>query len=309
MNGTKRTATGRTPVRGLWAWAVYDWANSAFAAVIQTFVFAAYFARRVAADPGQGGARWGLTVGAAGFVIALLGPVTGAVADRKGRRKPWLGAFTLLAVTATALLWFIPPRAAALPAAMLLVWLGIIGTELAAVFYNAMLPALAEPERTGRWSGWGWALGYAGGLACLTVALFAFVREDAWFDLDRGAAHHIRATFPLVAAWYALFALPLFVLTPDAPARGITAARAVRDGLRQLADTLRHLRRYGSVVRFLVARMLYVDGLATIFAFGGVYAAGTFGLADENILLFGITLNITAGVGALLFSWLDDLLG
>ena len=168
---------GRKRTRGLLAWAFYDWANSAFVTVVQTFIFAAYFTRRVAADATQGSARWGLAIGAAGLLVALLGPLCGAVADQKGRRKPWLGAFTLLCAAATALLFFVPPRTSGVLPAMLLVGVGVVGAELAAVFYNAMLPFLTRGRRTGRWSGWGWALGYAGGLVCLSLAFFAFVRE------------------------------------------------------------------------------------------------------------------------------------
>jgi UMF1 family MFS transporter len=146
-------------------------------------------------------------------------------------------------------------------------------------------------------------------LACLLVSLLAFVREDAWFELDRQEALHVRATFVFVAAWYAVFALPLFVLTPDEPSRSRRLVQAVRDGVRQIVDTIRNLRGYLTIVRFLVARMIYIDGLATIFAFGGVYAAGTFDMTEQEVLLFGIALNVSAGLGALLFSWVDDWVG
>lgn len=197
------------PRRGLVSWAVYDWANSSFSTVIQTFVFAAYFTRRVASTEVEGSTLWGVAIGSAGITIALFGPVFGAIADQSGRRKPWLAAFTAMAVLATASLWFIPPDPSSVLPAMVLIPLAVIGTELAILFYNAMLPHLAGSDRIGRWSGWGWALGYAGGLVCLALCLLAFVRQDAWFDLDRGRALHIRITFVFVAGWYTLFSLPL----------------------------------------------------------------------------------------------------
>ncbi len=309
MSEHKKDLPSRTPTRGLFAWALYDWANSSFSTVILTFVFAAYFTREVAPTDAAGSSNWGLAVGFAGIAIAVLGPVLGAIADQKGRRKPWLAGFTFLCVAATALLWFVRPEESSMVPAMILVWIAMLGAELAAVFYNAMLPCLAKPERVGRWSGWGWALGYIGGLVCLTLSLLLFVREESFFVLAREEAFHVRATFVFVAAWFTLFSIPLFILTPDEPAKNVRLRYAIRKGVGQLARTLRDVRQYMTIVRFLIARMVYIDGLATIFAFGGVYAAGTFGMDEQQVLLFGITLNVTAGLGAFLFSWIDDRAG
>jgi UMF1 family MFS transporter len=303
-----RRASSSTP--GLVSWAFYDWASSAFATIIQTFVFAAYFTRHVAENETVGSVQWGNTLSAAAIVVAIGGPILGAMADQAGRRKPWIAGFTALCVGATALLWFVRPSLEYVWLAMLLVWLGTIGEEFAAIFYNAMLPSLVGSDRLGRWSGWGWSLGYAGGLVSLVVALFAFVRADhPWFSLDRTVAEHVRATFLLVAVWYLLFAIPLFLVTPDARGTGKGLARAARDGLRQLSDSIRQVRRYRDIIRFLIARMIYIDGLATVFAFGGVYAAGTFKMTEEEVLIFGIALNVTAGIGAALFAWVDDWIG
>ena len=300
----------RTPTRGLLAWAVYDWANSAYASVVQTFVFAAYFTESVAASSEAGTAMWGYTVGAAGLLVAVGGPLLGAVADQGGRRKPWLAGFTGLCVAATTGLWFVEPSTGSLALALGLIVVGTVGAEFAVVFYNAMLPELAPPGRVGRWSGWGWALGYAGGLACLVLALLGFIREGGgWFGVGTEQAEHVRATFPLTAGWYLLFALPLFFLTPDTPATGKRMGRAVRDGLRQIAESVRNVRRYGHIVRFLIARMIFADGLATTFAFGGIYAAGAFGMDQQRVLLFGIGLSVTAGLGAAAFAWIDDWIG
>ncbi|MDT8410522.1 MAG: MFS transporter [Wenzhouxiangellaceae bacterium] len=296
----------------MWAWAFYDWANSAFSTVILTFVFARYFSQSVVGDEIAGTEYWGNIVGTAGIAVALLAPVLGAIADRSGRRKPWLVFFTLLCVTASAMLWFVRPDIDDFWWAAIWVGLGIAGAEFAFVFYNTMLPDLVGHQRIGRWSGWGWGLGYAGGVACLLVALFGFVQADVplfGLDLDREQAEHIRATFVLVAVWYLAFALPLFFFTPDRPATGLGFRQAVRAGLGQLGQSLAQLGKYGDILRFLVARMLYVDGLATLFAFGGVYAAGAFGMGQAEVLRFGIAINVTAGLGALGLSWVDDLIG
>jgi UMF1 family MFS transporter len=218
--------------------------------------------------------------------------------------------FTLVCVVPTGLLWFVTPTPTAALRALVLVAIATIGYELAAVFYNAVLPRLAGNACVGRWSGWGWGLGYAGGLASLLLALFAFVQgEGAWLPLDRASAEHVRATFVLVAAWYLVFAVPLFVFVPDTARTGQNLAEALRKGVGQLAESFRHVRQYAHILRFLIARMIYVDGLATIFSFGGIFAAGTFDMSEKDVLLFGIALNVTAGIGAAAFGWLDDRLG
>lgn len=296
--------------RALWSWAFYDWANSAFFTIILTFVFAPYFSASVVQDEVTGTRFWGNIVGVSGILVAILAPVLGAIADQSGRRKPWLITFTLLCAASTAMLWFITPEQGRFWSAALWVGLGILGAEFAFIFYNAMLPDMASDERMGRWSGWGWGLGYMGGIASLMAALYGFIEADAGlFNLDRESAEHVRATFVLVAIWYLLFSLPVFFFAPDRPATGLGMAAATRAGLRQLKDSLAQVRRYRDIVRFLIARMLYTDGLATIFTFGGIYAAGTFGMNATEVLRFAIALNVTAGLGALGFSWIDDAIG
>lgn len=299
----------RSPLRALWSWALYDWANSGFATLVQTFVFAAYFARAVAENETLGTAQWGNMMGVAGLVIGLGGPVLGAVADRNGRRKPWLALFSGLCILATGLLWFVQPDVSFVWLALLLACIGTIGSEYSMIFYNAMLPDLATPKTIGRWSGWGWGLGYAGGLMLLIIALFGFVEQGAWFGIPRESAMHVRAVMPLTAAWYLLFCLPLFFFSPDTPSTNIPAGQAIREALGQLRTSLREIRNYKDIAIFLLARMLYNDGLTTMFAFGGIYAAGTFGMTPSEVIVFGIGLNITAGIGAASFAWLDDYVG
>ncbi len=291
------------------SWALYDWANSAFSAVISTFVFAAYFARQVADNEIRGTSLWGYTIGAAGLIIAITGPILGAVADQSGRRKPWIAAFTLVCIIPTALMWYVKPSHDYVWMALLLVGVATIGVEIASIFYNAMLPDLTHHHNVGRWSGWGWGLGYAGGVASLVIALFGFIQSNVFFNLDHSTAEHVRATFVMVAIWFTVFSLPLFIVTPDTDGGRKKLTHAARDGLRQLADSLRHVRRYKHIVRFFIARMIFIDGLATLFTFGGVYAAGTFNMTEQHVLMFGIALNVTAGIGAVGFAWVDDWLG
>lgn len=273
-------------------------------------MFSVYFTEQVAGNESTGTAQWGTALGLAGVVVAVAGPVLGAMADQGGRRKPWIFAFTLLCVCATALLWFVAPDAGWIWPALLLVGVATIGSELSLVFYNSLLPQLVARERIGRWSGWSWSLGFAGGLTSLIIALVVFIGpEGAWLGLEADSGEHVRVTAVFVAGWYLVFALPLLLFTPDVAGSGKSISTMARDGLRQVGATFREIRRYGDLVRFLVAHMLYVDGLATLFAFGGIYAAGTFGMSQQTVLMFGIALNVAAGIGAFAFGWVDDRIG
>lgn len=298
------------PTLKIWAWALYDWANSAFPTVVSTFVIAAYFTQGIAATPAEGQAMWGWMQTAAGLAIALLSPVLGAVADAGGRRRAMLLLCTLLTAFCTALIWFAEPDPAFAIQALVCVGLATVGFELGTVFYNAMLPGVAPPARLGRISGLAWGLGYAGGLACLVLCLLLLVRPDpALFGLDRDAAEHLRATALLVAAWMLLFGWPVLALLPDPPPPRPGWVEAARRGLDEITGVLRGLPRNPAVGRFLLARLFYTDGLNTLFAFGAVYAAGVFGMGFEEILIFGIALNITAGLGAAGFGLIEDRLG
>ena len=298
-----------TPRRAVAAWCLYDWANSAFPTVIVTFVFAAYFTQGIAVDEVTGTAQWGWAMSLSALAVAVAGPVLGAIADHGGRRKPWLALFTVIAVLGAGALWWGRPSADAVVLTLVIVGIANFAFEMGMVFYNAMLPDLVPRHRLGRVSGWGWGVGYVGGLACLGAALVLLVQaETPILGLDKEAAEHLRATGPMVAVWFCVFAVPLFLWTPDRGG-GLPLVAAVGAGLATLAATLRNLRRYRDVLWFLVARMVYTDGLATLFAFGGIYAAGTFGMDFEELILLGIAMNVTAGLGAFAFGWIDDRVG
>jgi UMF1 family MFS transporter len=296
--------------RKAWAWAFYDWANSAFPTVVSTFVVAAYFAQGIAPDPATGQAQWGWMQATAGLCIAALSPVLGAIADAGGRRRALLAMATLLTAVATAAVWFAKPEPGYAVYALVCVGIATIGFEIGSVFYNSMLPQVAPRERLGRVSGLAWGLGYAGGLACLGVALLLLVQPDpSPFGLDRGSAEHVRATALLVAAWLLVFSVPVLLALPDPPGRKPRWGEAAARGLAEIRAVLRSLPQQPALLRFLVARLFYTDGLNTLFAFGAIYAAGVFGMGIEQVLLFGIAMNVTAGLGAAGFSLVEDRLG
>ena len=291
----------------VWSWCLYDWANSAFTTLVVTFIYAAYFTSAFADDPGRGTALWSRGIMVSALVIAVLAPIAGALADRGGRRR-YLILCSLLCVAATAALTFVRPgQPNAVVIALAVFVVANVAFELGLVFYNSFLSTLAAPERIGRISGYGWGLGYFGGLAALAAALVVFVPETPLFGIPTDEGVNLRATNLLVAGWFLIFSIPAFIHLRDgsAPAGGVSVRQAFRD----VAATARHLRRYRQVVRFLLARLLYNDGLVTVFAFGGIYAVGTFGFSFQELVTFGIVLNVGAGLGALAFGFVDDRIG
>jgi MFS transporter, UMF1 family len=301
------------------SWIFFDWAAQPYFTLIMTFVFAPYFATHVASDPASGQAMWGFATAAAGLAIALMSPVLGAIADASGRRKPWIAAFGALLVIGSCLMWFGKPGdASVIPPLLLAYAIATVGVEFATVFNNAMMPSLVPPDQIGRLSGTGWATGYVGGILSLILVLgFLAANPETGrtlfgfmplFGLDPVTHQGDRITGPLTGIWFIIFVLPMFLLTPDYPAKH-PVRKALRAGLIDLKQTLGELPRRKSLAAFLLANMIYTDGLVSLFAFGGIYAAGTFGWHTLQIGSFGILLAIAGTLGAWLGGKLDDRLG
>ncbi len=291
------------------AWVLYDWAYGAFTTVVTTFVFATYFTQAVATDPVRGAAQWAGMQAAAGIAIALLSVPLGAIADRGGRRRFMLAVATALMIACTAALWTVHPRTADIARALLFAGIGTVAFEVATVFYNAMLPDLATPGRLGRLSMLAWGAGYAGGLVCLALCLALLVfPKPPLFGLDAARAEPVRATVLLAAGWLAVFGWPVCVFVPERAVRATWRA-ALRAGMAELRGVVGMAWRAPPLRRFLLARLLFMDGLTTLFAFGGIYAAGQFGLNATEVLIFGIGLNVAAGIGALGFAFIEDRIG
>ena len=289
---------------GVWSWAFYDWANSAFTTVIMTFIFAKYI------ESFAGTAQWTQMLTLSGLAIAFLAPILGSIADHGGRRKPWLFVLTWTMGILTCCLWFVEPNESFIPMALLLVGIANICFELGVAFNNSMLTDVVEEKQIGRWSGLAWGLGYIGGLLILILCLvFIKFGDPASLGLDADKLEHIRIMGPIVGIWVILFSIPLFLFTPDKPSTGKSTMQAVSLGLSTLWQTLKSLREYKNIAVFLLGRMFYADGLATLFTMGGIFAAKAYGMNDEEVLTFAIVLNITAGAGAIAFAWIDDKIG
>ena len=320
MIGSEASApTVRTRRSGLIGWVLFDWAMQPFFTLVTTFVFAPYFAAHLARDAATGQAQWGYATAFAGLVIATLSPVLGSIADAFGRHKPWVAAFGCLMMVGSSVLWLAAPgHPGAVALALAGFVIGTIGAEFATVFNNAMMPHLVPSAELGRLSGTGWAVGYVGGLVSLVVVLGLLAGDpqtgktlfglSPLFGLD--PAHHqgARVAGPLAALWFAVFVLPMFLFTPDGRQRS-RATETVGAGLARLADTARDLRAVPGLGRFLVANMVYTDGLVALFAFGGIYAAGVFGWSTLELGVFGILLTITGAIGAWAGGRLDDRFG
>ena len=307
------------PRRAVISWIFFDWAAQPYFTLITTFVFAPYFATHVASTPASGQALWGFATAAAGLTIALLSPVLGAIADASGRRKPWIAAFGALLVIGSAFMWIGKPGdTSVIPPLLLAYGIATIGVEFATVFNNAMMPTLVPPDRIGRLSGTGWATGYIGGILSLILVLgFLAANPNSGrtlfglmplFGLDPVTHQGDRITGPLTGIWFIIFVIPMFLFTPDYPSKR-PLGEALREGLLELRQTLSELPNRKSLAAFLLANMIYTDGLVSLFAFGGIYAAGTFGWNTIQIGTFGILLAIAGTFGAWMGGKLDDKLG
>ena len=283
-------------VRVVVAWAFYDFANSSFAAVILATIYAAYYAMGVVGNErGAGDLWWGRVISVSMATVALTSPFLGGVADRAGVRRRLLIGFTTLSVGATALMATVEPGMVVW--GFLLAVVGNVGFEGALVYYNAYLPEIAPRQMQGRVSGWGFALGYAGSIVALVVAL-PFVR-----------AKTLDAAFLSTAALFAVFSLPAFFVLPTAPRGRMSVLRAAKEGGADVVAAIRKILRLRDLRRFLGAYFVYEDGVNTVVAFSAIFAAQTLSFPMDRLIVLYIVVQISALLGALAWSWPTDRLG
>ena len=303
--------------RGVRGWMCFDWAAQPFFTVVTTFIFGPYFVSRMTDDPVSAQTAWSNAATISGIIIAILAPILGSIADESGSRKPWIAFFALIKIACLALLWTAAPGS---PVAfvMLLMILASIAAEFSIVFNDSMMPRLVSQQDVGRVSNIAWGMGYMGGMIVLIfVVLFlagnpttgkTLIGFDPLFGLDPATGEDARITGPISAVWYLIFILPMFFFTPDA-AKGKALGAAVRSGLREIRATLGELRHRSNILRFLIARMIYQDGVNGLLVLGGVFAAAMFGWSTMEIGIYGIILNIVAIFGCLVAGRVDRALG
>jgi len=319
MTSIAGASPAKSDRRAVLSWALFDWAAQPFFTLITTFVFAPYFASALTATPAEGQALWGYATAAAGLGIALTAPVLGSIADATGRRKRWIFAFSIPFVICCWAFWEAAPGSEnGILVALLAFAFGTFCIEVATVFNNAMMPSLVPPARIGRLSSFGWAMGYASGLLTLVIALGLLAASpdtgktllglDPILGLDPVTREGDRASGPFSALWYLVFALPMFLFVPDTPHQA-KLVPAVYSGLKSLRESLTRARANRNIFLFLLANMIFKDGLVALFAFGGIYAAGQLGWGSIEIGTFGIILTITGTLGLLLGGPMDDRFG
>ena len=293
----------------IWSWCFYDFGNSAFTTLVITFIYSTYFTKAIAENEIDGTYLWSQAIAITAVIVSLLSPILGAIADKGGYRKIFLTLTTYISIGATALLFF--PIKGQILFALILVVIANVNFELGGVFYNAYLPEIVSRKKIGRISGIGWGAGYLGGLLAMLVAMVGFVSPDVpWFGLDIDTGEHIRATNVLVAAWFFIFTLPAILYLKEKKVESANRIGiVVLNSIQALKKTFQEIKIYKNTVRFLISRLIYNDGLVTIFAFGAIYASGTFGFTFNEIMIFGIVLNIAAGSGAFLMGYIDDVIG
>ncbi|HMZ26299.1 MAG TPA: MFS transporter [Elusimicrobiota bacterium] len=296
----------------LWAWAFYDFANSAFATTTLAVVFNVYFAKSVVPPEGirflgavlSGPALWSFTVSVSMFVMVLLAPLLGAVADLSGKRKSFLRFFWALGVLSSVGLFWVTPGRVAL--AVILFSLANMGFAGGNAFYNAYLPDLGPRQSLGAISGFGWAVGYIGGGLCLALDL-ALIQRPAWFGLSTDQFLPVRASLLSVGLWWGLFGFPIFLFAPaETPGEGRSARAWARLGWSRLLDTARHLARYRNLMIFVLAYALYNDGIETVILTASVVGAELLGLSSGELIQCFLMIQGVAFLGSLLFGALAD---
>jgi UMF1 family MFS transporter len=313
-SGPSAAAVGATIPRGrVVAWSLWDWGSAAFNAVVTTFVFTVYITGSSFGDKDVISAQLGWALAIAGFLIAVLAPITGQRSDTSGRRKFWLGVNTFIVVALTACMFFVQASPSYLLLGLFLVAAGNVFFEFAAVNYNAMLAQVSTSRTIGKVSGFGWGMGYIGGIVLLLIVYFGFIKPEVGLfgvTSDNGLA--VRVSMLISAAWFGLFAIPVLLKVPEY--RLPAAARRERVGFfRSYAvlghDIARLWKTSRQTVYFLIASAVFRDGLAGVFTFGGVLAASVFGFSAGDVIIFAIAANVVAGIATIGVGALDDRLG
>ena len=290
-------------MKKIFNFALYDFANSAFTTIIITFIFSTYFAKQIAPNPVLGQSYWGWTIGITGLVVALIGPLLGTIADKKNYTEFFIKIFTIICISLTCLLWFSKPSEKYLIYTLFIVGLANIFYELSLIFYNSTLKKISESNNLGKSSGFSFALGYIGGIIVLIICITIFIDNDSLpFGLSKENSENVRATSILVAFWYLIFSMPfLFNLKK-------TNKNEIEEKINNTKNFKELIWDKGlnNIGKFLLARMLYADGLNAIIIMGGIFAVGVFSLEIKDLLVLSVLMNITAFIGAIVGGYAND---
>ena len=294
-------------MKKIFNFALYDFANSAFTTIIITFIFATYFAKQIAPNPILGQSYWGWTVGITGFLVAIIGPIVGSFADKKNRIVFFIRFFSLMCIFFTALLWFSKPSQSYLLYTLVIVGIANLFYELSLIFYNSLLKNISTRTNLGKSSGFGFALGYIGGILILLISIKFFINNDNLpFGLTTEESQNIRAIALLVSVWFLIFSIPFLFFIIKEKKRKIE--KKVSSNFADLKKLV-WKKKLSILGKFLIARMLYTDGLNAIIVMGGIFAVGVFNLEIKDLLKLSIIMNITAFIGAFAGGIINDKYG
>lgn len=318
----------RTDRKTVLAWALWDWGSAAFNAVLVTFIFAVYLTDSVGANVGEQLPSWlsgfssvsasgwyGYAMGIAGVCIALTAPVMGRRTDIKGTRKRSVTVWSWVAFVLMACLFFIKnTHIGYFWAALVIMGIASIVFQLAEVSYFAMLRQVSTPENVGRISGFGWSMGYFGGIVVLLISYFGFIQGEGdargLLNVPIAEGWNIRLVALLAAFWFLLSAIPLMVRVPEIAPDPTAQSGGIKESYKRLAQEIKELwNEDRHAVYFLLASAVLRDGLAGVFTFGAILAVSSYGLSAGDVLLFGVAANVVSALGALGMGYLDDLIG
>ena len=292
------------------SWSFYDLANSAWSAIIITFIFAEYFVNVLAPDKDLGTLYWTWTIGLSSLVAALLSPILGSISDQSQRSKYWLILSTFIYSFIAFSFWFAQPKGMDLFLIIFLLFIGNISYEISQIFYNGQLKLITTENNYAKLSGFAWGLGYAGTVIIFIIYYGIFLLpEDPIFTLDKTTYENIRISFPITGAWILIFSLPLFISFKDPKSDTITSKFNIKKSFNQIIITFKDLRKYKNIIWFLIARLFYMDGINAIFAVAAIYAATVFGMSTTDIIMLGIGTNFAAGIGSWVFSFIENKIG
>ncbi|MBN9612761.1 MAG: MFS transporter, partial [Actinobacteria bacterium] len=291
-------------------WALWDWGTQPLNTVIITFVFSVYITGSAFGEENATSQALALTTALSGLIVAILAPVLGQNSDRTGRTVRNLRRQTWLIAVLAAALFFVRQDPAYLWLGLFLLAAASVVGEIANVNYYALIEEVSTPASVGRVSGFGWGLGYLGGIVALLVLYFGLIKpEHGLFGVTSDDGMDIRVSMLICAVWIIVFTIPTFLSLKDQP-RPAAPRIGVLASYRLLWESIRRLwRRSPSTVHFLLASALFRDGLAGVFAFGAVLAAGSYGFSAGEVVIFGAAANVIAGVSTMLFGLLDDRIG
>jgi UMF1 family MFS transporter len=276
---------------------LYDFGNSAYAAVVLLAVYSAYFQGQVAGGA-EGSRLWGISVGIAMLTVAVSSPILGAIADHTGAKKRFLLFFTSLAILFTAALFFVGPGDIVIGMAFFI--LAEIGYRSSQVFYNALLPEIAPPEEIGAISGLGWAIGSAGGILCLVIILALITLIGGTFI--------VRLSFIITAVFFGISSIPIFLEGAERaqPQPLPEGENLLSVGFKRLANTFRKVRRYREFIKFMAAFLIYNDGIIMALDFAAILGAVLYGMQQQELIIFMILVQATSVAGAYLFGIMTD---